>query len=144
MSPHPESRDLVARINQRNGELLARADQSARQVLLALLVVALAALGGYFLAEYLTPCETTAHLCMAVVGLHCRRREDPAVDVSELQSRVVASVAAARAAGEIDGQKIGFFEGMRRGMVVGFCWGITAGVLLIIGSLKAGLLAGYL
>jgi hypothetical protein len=145
MKAHPEARDLVARINQHNGQLLARADAAAGQVLRALFMVAVAALGGYFLAEYFTPCESAAHLCMAVVGLHSRRRPAEAIDLdSPLQTAVADAVAAARAAGELDGHKLGFFEGVRRGMWVGVCWGLTAGVLLIVGAFKAGLLVGYL
>lgn len=144
MKPHPEARDLVARINDRNAQLIEQADAAASKVLQALLLVAVAALGGYFLAEYFTPCETAAHLCMAVVGLQSRRREDTATPPSPLQMRVMDAISAAREAGELDGHMLGYIEGTRRGMVTGLCWGLVAGVLLIVGALKAGLLVGYL
>ena len=145
MKTHPEARDLVARINQRNGEILARADAAVGQLLRALFMVAVAALGGWCLAEYFTRCQTTAHLCMGVIGLHTRRREDVALDLSSpLQTKVVEASASARAAGELDGHKLGYIEGVRWGGVVGFCWGLSFGVVLIIVALQAGLLRGYL
>lgn len=145
MKAHPEARDLAARIARHNGELIARADHAAWQVVKAVLMVTLAALGGYFAAEWATPCESAAHLCMAVVGLHSRRSvDDAATALSTLQTKVQDAVASARAAGELDGHKLGYIEGTRAGFLTGLCWGLTAGVVLMAVAFKSGWLVGYL
>ena len=138
MKPHPEARELVARINQHNGELLARADAAAGQVLRAVVLVALAALGGYFLAEYFTPCET-AHLCMSVVGLTTRRVRADGTPPPAMESplpQLVQHVREARANGMAAGEKLGYVSGWRWGWICGAVLGTCFGAFL------AGVLTG--
>jgi hypothetical protein len=129
MKPHPEARDLVARINQRNGEILARADAAVGQLLRAVLMVALAALGGYFLAEWFTPCEAGA-LCAAVLGVpgstdaaKVAKAHPLPLPWFEQQIRETRAQAAA------EGERIGYVQGRRYGMTLGFLSGLFVGIV---------------
>lgn len=140
-----DSRAMAEAINRRNAEVIARADEAVGLVWRAIALTLIGIAGGWFLAEYFTPCASAAHLCMGVVGLHTRRSPESLVDeATALQGRVLEVVEGARAAGELDGHRLGFIEGTRHGMWVGCCWGLVCGVLLMVGALKLGLLAGYL
>ncbi len=136
--------DAIAR---RNADLLARVDRDVSRVAGALLAFVLAALGALALVHFAMPCEA-GHLCMAALGLvrtagARATPSDNAEAMSDLQTKVSDAVAAARAAGELDGEKLGFVQGTRYGACVGAVYGFLLGAGTIIACLLAGLHKGY-
>lgn len=137
-------RDASEAIARRNADLLARVDRDVSRAATALLCFVLAVLGTLALLHFFTPCEV-GHLCMGVLGLVSPRGrpEGEGEALSDLQTKVSDAVAAARAAGELDGERLGYIEGTRYGVAVGVVYGFLLGAAAIIGCVLAGLHKGY-
>jgi hypothetical protein len=135
-------REASEAIARRNAAVLARVDREVRHAAGALLAFVLAVLGALALLHFFTPCEA-GHLCAGALGLvrSGSKPEDEAF--SDLQTKVQDAVTAARAAGELDGEKLGFIQGTRYGICVGAVYGFLFGAATIIACLLAGLHKGY-
>lgn len=132
-------------INRRNAEILAQVDRDVKAAATALLCYLLALLGLAALLHFGAWCAD-AYLCMGALGFVSRagRPPQPEAEVlSSLQTKVSDAVAAARAAGELDGERLGFIQGTRYGMWVGAAYGFLAGATTIILCVLAGLHKGY-
>lgn len=131
-APHPEARDLVARINDRNARLIEQADAAVHQVITAIVVFVLGVLGALALIHFMTPCEA-GHLCATVVGLVTRRVRADGTPPPAMESplpHVVQHVREARASGMAAGEVLGYVSGWRWGWVCGFALGVLVGGFL--------------
>lgn len=132
-------------INRRNAEILAKVDRDVKAAATALLCYLLALLGLAALLHFGAWCADV-YMCMGVVGFVARSGEPRPAEadvLSSLQTKVTDAVASARAAGELDGERLGFIEGTRYGICVGAAYGFLIGAVTIILCVLAGLHKGY-
>lgn len=137
--------DTSDAINRRNAEILAQVDRDVKAAATALLCYLLALLAFAALLHFGAWCAD-AYLCMGVLGFVNRSGTPPQPEaevLSSLQTKVTDAVAAARAAGELDGERLGYIQGTRYGVCVGAVYGFLLGAGTIIACLLAGLHKGY-
>lgn len=156
-APTPQQIDDAAGLAAYHSRTIHRADAALDFVV----ALALAAFGAWALVQYLTPCESAAHLCSLGAVLArvwprtLRTPRDPAfthqpteLDASwspvpgytEPERRWPGTPldSALHAAHDI-GERTGYTAGLRWGMVCGLCLGLPAGLLAAMVMVQLGM-----